>query len=144
MTAPNYRRKATAKRKEEINSKVLLCFCPTKRDRQAAESRKSAVTCKPKPSGHNLLDTYFEEKMEAKKEGHDAPLNPFLKFANSRASWRNGRWHCRIYVRCPGPLPDVLSVKYIKGCFEECWDRFVATKLSSTKRKCEVKQIEIK
>jgi len=34
---------------------------------------------------------HFEEKMEAKEEGHDAPLNPFLKFANFRASWRNGR-----------------------------------------------------
>lgn len=84
--------------------------------------------------------------MEAKEEEHDAPLDPFLKFANSRASWRNGRWHCRIYIRCPGPLPDVLSVRRTKRLLWRMPGPFCCheTEFPSTQREREVKQIEIK
>lgn len=95
MAAPNRRRKAAAERKEEINSKALR-FCP-----RGGPRRKSQI-CRQLQTRKLVGDPSIARNAGEKKGGggggeveeersESALSDPFLKFANSRVNWRNGR-----------------------------------------------------
>lgn len=131
MAAPNRRRKAAAKRKEEINSKGPRArahrFCRARELQRRlprlalplAGSRKSVVTCKPKTRrtirarrSRVILEEGGKKREQKGGRGEEeatriprAPRDPFLKFANSPGQLaRDGRRPFVEFIRGVPPL----------------------------------------
>lgn len=95
MAAPNRRRKAAAKRKEEINSKALHRFCRERQQAAAPEVANLSSPANRKLGSAIRVDRalFWRRARKKKKEEGErstssrrisrALRDPFLKFANS-------------------------------------------------------------